>query len=80
VSKRVLALYVLAAIGLAAGLAGSWHLTNIIIHIWPWLPRVMLTLTIFFCGIWGVRKVYKSLNKTGETGRKMNENPPTKSK
>jgi hypothetical protein len=63
VSKRVLALYVLTAIVLGAGLAGSWHLTNIIIRLWPWLPRVMLTLTIFFCGIWGVRKAYKSLSQ-----------------
>jgi hypothetical protein len=61
VSKRILALYVLAAIGLGAGLAGSWHLTYIIIRLWPALPRVTLTLTIFFCGICGVRKVYKSL-------------------
>ena len=62
-SKRILALYVLAAIGLGAGLAGSWHLTNIIIRLWPGLPRVTLTLTIFFCGVWGARKVYKSLRQ-----------------
>src|SRR5262245_64799132 len=63
VSKRILALYVLAAIGLGAGLAGSWHLTNIIISLWPGLPRVTLTLTILFCGVWGARKVYKSLKE-----------------
>jgi hypothetical protein len=70
VSKRVLALYVLAAIGLGAGLAVSWHLTGIIIHLWPWLPRVTLALTIFFCGIWGVRKVYKSLRQGWQDGKK----------
>jgi hypothetical protein len=70
VSKRVLALYVLAAIGLGAGLAGSWHLTNIIIRLWPGLPRVTLTLTIYFCGIWAVRKVYKSLRQDRRDGKK----------
>jgi len=72
VSKRILALYVLAAIGLGAGLAGSWHLTDIIIRLWPGLPRVTLTLTIFFCGIWGVRKAYKSLRQDWRAGKKDN--------
>ena len=67
---RVLALYVLAAIGLGAGLAVSWHLTDVIIRLWPWLPRVMLTLTIFFFGIWGARKVYKSLRQDWRDGKK----------
>jgi hypothetical protein len=70
VSKRVLALYVLAAMGLGAGLAGSWHLTDIIIRLWPGLPRVTLTLTIFFCGVWGARKVYKSLRQDWQDGKK----------
>jgi hypothetical protein len=70
VSKRILALYVLAAIGLGAGLAVSWHLTDIIIRLWPRLPRVALTLTIFFCGIWAVRKVYKSLRQNRRDGKK----------
>jgi len=70
VSKRVLALYVLVAIGLGAGLAGSWRLTDIIIRLWPGLPRVTLTLTIFFCGIWGARKVYKSLSQDRRDGKK----------
>lgn len=69
-SKRILALYALAAIGLGAGLAGSWHLTSIIVRLWPWLPRLTLTLTIFFCGIWGVRKVYKSLRQEWRDGKK----------
>ena len=71
-SKRILALYVLAAIGLGAGLAGSWHLTYIIIRLWPGLPRVTLTLTIFFCGVWAVRKVYKirSLGLDPTAGKK----------
>jgi hypothetical protein len=70
VSKRVLALYVLATIGLGAGLAVCWYVTNIIIRLWPVLPRVTLTLTNFFCGIWAVRKVYKSLRQDRRDGKK----------
>jgi hypothetical protein len=70
VSKRIFALYVLAAMGLGAGLAGSWHLTDIIIRLWPGLPRLTLALTIFFCGVWGVRKAYKSLRQDWRDGKK----------
>ena len=69
-SKRIFALYVLAAMGLGAGLAGSWHLTDILIRLWPGLPRLTLTLTIFFCGVWGVRKAYKSLRQDWRDGKK----------
>jgi hypothetical protein len=70
VSKRVIALYVIAAIMLGAGLAGSWHLTAILIRLWPGLPRVTLALTIFICGVWGARKVYKSLRQDRRDGKK----------
>jgi uncharacterized RDD family membrane protein YckC len=63
VSKRTIALYVAAALGLSAGLAGSWYVTGIIIRLWPGLPRLTLTLTIFFCGVWVAGKAYKSLRQ-----------------
>ena len=71
-SKRTIALYVAAALGLSAGLAGSWHVTGIIIRLWPGLPRLTLTLTIFFCGLWGAGKAYKSFRqdrKKSEQGK-----------
>ena len=65
-SKRTIALYVAAALGLSAGLAGSWYVTGIIIRLWPWLPHLTLTLIIFFCGVWGAGKAYKSLRQDGK--------------
>jgi hypothetical protein len=78
VRKRIVALYVAAAMGLIAGLAGSWYVTGIIIRLWPGLPRLTLTLTIFFCGIWGVRKVYKSLKQDWRDGKKDDREKPDK--
>jgi hypothetical protein len=63
VRKRTVALYVAAAMGLIAGLAGSWYVTGIIIRLWSGLPRLTLTLVIFFCGVWGARKAYKSIRQ-----------------
>jgi hypothetical protein len=73
VSKRTIALYVTAAMGLSAGLAGSWYVTDIIIRLWPWLPRLTLTLIIFFCVIWGAKKMYKSLGQDLRDGKKTEQ-------